>query len=357
VLTARLNERTWLDGIAAYGDISYSENHLHGCESAAWGMPARTRHRDLRPGALVQIYDLAQIVWTGYLDEPGRDGSMTAAGWWKLGQGVHAANADGVTATSNPWFATRYALQVARGGDPTNGRGAVPWYGPASDTYSPVFNQSFGDTLQGDLTLTALLDRYTEATGSPWRVDHLGYLRAQPSPTTPRWGLSGSEAVWTWSREEYVTHVNVTYMSGAGVFSRFQRTSPESLAAAARFGPQEVPLDLTAHGIITLAAAQAAADALLARVGSRMTLAEGVTVQPGQLETFGGNLAGWAGVHAGQMMRLWGVLDQSRNAIVGHTDFVIDRLDRGPSTLTLSPPNLPPRSVADVIAELTQLAA
>lgn len=357
MLHPRLNGRTWLAEVGPFGDVTYSENWLHGCESASFGMRPRTRHRDLRIGATLQIFEGPVPVWIGVVDDVGRDGTIRGAGWWKLGEGVHAADADGVTATSIPWVATQYATSPANGGNAVNGRGAVPWrHLPAGD-YNPSLNQAFGDTNTGDLTLTTLLDRYTESTKSRWRVDHTGALRAAPAPTQPAWGLRGIDDLWTWAREEYVTHLNVTYMSGAGAFSRFQRTTTASLEAADRFGRQERPLDLTGRGIITLAAAQAAADQALADTGARMTLAEGVTVQPRQLQTFGGTRAGWTNVHAGQVVRLWGVPDRSRREISGHTDFVIDRLERTRSTLTLAPPSLPARNAGEIIAQLAQLVA
>jgi hypothetical protein len=359
-LHPRLNGRTWVSSIGPFGDVSYSENWLHGCESATWSMRQRSRHRDLHPGATVQLFDSGQVVWTGVLDEPGRDGTMRAAGWWTLGQGVHAAGSDGVTATTNPFVATRYALYPTRGGD-AGGRSAVPWY--AYPQYpsgvDSTLNASFGDANSGDLYLTTLLDRYSEGTNRKWRIDHTGYLATEAAPTTPKWGVLDHEGLSTWSREEYVTHLNVTYLAAGGVFTRIQRTTPETTAAAARFGRQERPLDLTWYGILTLGQAQAYADSVLADTGNRMTYAEPVTLQPGQLQTFGGSHAGWAGVHAGQMVRLWGVVNRgvAATGYAAHTDIVIDRLERTASTLMLAPPNLPPRNVSEVIAKMTQDAA
>jgi hypothetical protein len=341
-LHPRLNGRTWATSIGVYGEVSYSENWLHGCESATWSMRPRTRHRDLHPGATVQIYDAGQCVWTGVLDEPGRDGVMRAAGWWTLGQGVHAINDVG-TPIANPQASSHWART----------RGAVPW-----SQYTVIHNADIG-TAQAGTTLTQILDRMSELNNTPWRVDHTGELVVTAPPTTPRWAVLGAEGLSTWSRDEYVTHLNVTYLAAGGVFTPFQRTTTESTAAATRFGHQERDLDLTIHGIMSLGTAQTMADTVLADTGPRMTYAEPLTLQPGQLQTFGGTPAGWAGVHSGQMVRLWGVPNRgvAATGYAAHTDIVIDRLERTATTLTIAPPNLPPRNVSEVIAKMTQNAA
>jgi hypothetical protein len=87
-----------------------------------------------------------------------------------------------------------------------------------------------------------------------------------------------------------------------------------------------------------------------------MGLTEPLQFSPGQLRTFGDTAAGWAGVHAGQMVRLWGLPDRSRPAPTLHTDMTIGRLERTATTLTLSPQGLPPRNTRDVIAAITKEA-
>jgi hypothetical protein len=62
-------------------------------------------------------------------------------------------------------------------------------------------------------------------------------------------------------------------------------------------------------------------------------------------------------VHAGQMVRLWGVPDPTKATPTLHTDMVIGRVARGPSTLTLTPYQAPVETFEDVIAAIYGQAA
>lgn len=329
----------WATDIGGFGEVSYSENWLHGGESAQWSMNPRTRHRVLAPGATVVIYEGPMPVFHGLLDQPGRDGTMSAYGSHKLGQGPLAVNTGG-TPTSNPQVAAAAAII----------RGAVPWTGG----HSLEINVGEADPT---LTLSALMDRAYEAHAHPWRIDHFGTLVSAGPPSTPKWAVSWDEDVWSIANDDYVTHLNVYYMTGVGAFSSYVYTTTEAAAAATRWNRKEAVLDLTGYGIITLATANGYASSALAQAGPRMALANSLTVAPGQLRTIGDQEAGWAGVHAGQMVRLWGVPDRSKVAMTLHTDFVIGRLQRDRSTLTLVPHGAPPTSAREVIAAITANAA
>ncbi|RDZ49314.1 hypothetical protein C5C07_20375, partial [Haloferax sp. Atlit-4N] len=67
----------WATDIGGYGEVSYSENLLHGCESAQWAMNPRTSHSALIPGAPVSLYEGPLRVFSGFLDQPSRDGTMS----------------------------------------------------------------------------------------------------------------------------------------------------------------------------------------------------------------------------------------------------------------------------------------
>jgi len=325
----------WAGDIGGFGEVSYSENFLHGCESAQWSMAPRTRHSALIPGARVILYEGTLPVWSGYLDQPGRDGTMAAHGGNMDGQGVLAVDGSGVP-TSNPQVANAAAIA----------RGAVPWTG----THGWAAAVGAADPT---LTLSALFDRTTEAWAYFWGIDHTGAMLSQYAPTTPLWAVTWAEDLWSVSNDDYVTHLNVYYMSGAGTFVSYVYTTTEAAAAAVRWGRKEAVLDLTSYGIITLGTANDLADSTLKQTGPRMVLAESLTLQPGQLRTIGDQEAGWNGVHAGQMVRLWGVPDRSKVAMALHTDFVIGHLQRDQSTLTLTPQGAPPTNVREVIAAIT----
>ncbi len=330
----------WLTEIGPFGDVTYSENWLHGCESASWQMNPRTRHPALRPGAPVTIYEQSLPVWSGLLAEPGRDGSMDAAGLWTRGAGVLALDEFGGQ-TANPNVAAFWAIF----------RGAVPWARPYTIT-----NTAVGET-DPQLTVNALLDRNAETSGVPWRVNHRGNIVESPPPAAPSWALLLAEDLWTTSSDDYVTHLNVYYQSGVGTFASFPWTTAEGIAAADRWGPVEAVLDLTSEdrglGIISLATAQSYATAKLAQTGPRQVLAEQFQLASGQLRTLGDSAAGWSGVHAGQGLRVWGMPDRSKAVMTLHTDFTIGRVERTATTLTIAPQGLPPRNTRDVIAALS----
>lgn len=327
----------WLTDVTSFGEVSYSENRLHGCELARWAMPPRTRHRNLVPGTKVVIHEGLVPVWTGYLTEPGRDGTFAATGWHALGRGVLALDGSG-----NPTNVPNDALNHA-----INTRGAVPW------SYTAFPTGAVGEAAAGR-TLVDLLDQMSADQNLPWRVDHYGRAVTAAAPAAPAWALHVSDDLWSTTLGDYVTHLNVTYMSGAGTYATFIRTTGASDAAASRFGRVEDNLDLTDHGIITLGAAQAAADAVLAARGPVLSINEALSCAPGQLRTLAGQRAGWAGVHAGQSVRLWGSPDRTRvDATAMHTDVVIDSVNRDRAdTLTLTPVGANPKNSVDVVAEI-----
>jgi hypothetical protein len=328
----------WLTDIGAFGDVTASENYHRGCDSASWTMDRGFRHRLLRAGATVVLHDGPMPYWTGRLAQPGSDGSFTAYGLAPLGDGPLAIDGAGAP-TSSPSVATEAAIT----------RGAVPWGYPVG-----ISTLAVGDP-DATLTLAGLLDRYSQSSGVEWRVDHLGALRTTPLPTTPIWAvqMSGREDLFTMDDANLVTHLNVTYLdSTSHAFATFVATTTDSAAAAGKWGRVEKNLDLSDYGEITAAQASSYAAGLLSRTGPRMQLNGTVQLQPGQLRTLGDTEAGWGRVHAGQMIRLWGVPDRSKPVPTLHTDMPIGRVERTRSTLTLAPVGATSQSYEDMVAEM-----
>lgn len=324
----------WANDIGDFGDVTYTETFLHGCETAQWSMRPGTRHSALVSNAPVTIYEGPLPVWHGLVDQVGRDGTVTAYGAHTVGQGVLALDSGGLP-TSNPNVAVAAAIA----------RGAVPWKG-SHDWLAAV-----GEAEPG-LTLSALLDRTAETYGYYWGVNHLGMIEGRYAATQPSWATAQADDLWTMSNDDYVTHLNVYYTSGVDTYVSYIYTTATASAASERWGRSEAYLDLRNHGIITLETANSLADAALAKTGPRMVLADSLTLAPGQLRTVGDQVAGWAGVHAGQGVRLWGVPDRSRVQLSLHTDFTVGQLQRTASSLVLTPLGAPPSNVRDVIADI-----
>lgn len=327
----------WLTDIGSFGEVTYSEDLLHGCQSASWSMAPGTRHPLLRSGSQVVIYEGSIPLWSGLLSEPAGDGSFSAFGAHNRGVGVLAIDGGGL-ATNVPQTAVDAAIA----------RGAVPWKRVAPMSTDPV------GELDALLMLNALLDRSSENGAAQWRVNHLGQVEAITPAIKPRWSVLLAADRASTSDDDYVTHLNVIYQVSPGVLSQFTYITPDSAVAADRWGWQEALLDLTGLGVITGTKANEYAAARMTATGPRLTLSEPLTLHPGQLCTIGGTAAGWAAVHPGQMVRMFGVPDRSRAVVHPYTDMVIGSLDRSATTLTLKPQGLPPQNAREVVAALVE---
>jgi hypothetical protein len=327
---------TPLTDIGAFGEVGYTEDFRGGCDTAQWTMNRHLRDSRLRAGARVDIYDSSTRVWAGILAQPGGTGEYAAYGLRNRGSGVRA-----IDGSSSPTMAPQSAVDAAID------RGAVPWTLPVAISAADLA----GDPDPG-LMLNELLDRYSDESGLQWRVNHHGALLTAALPTTPTWAVMLPDAELARDDTEYVSHLNVKYLASGLVFTDLEVTTDESEAAATMWGRVERDLDLTGLGIITAGEALSHGEAVLAQHGPRMRLADPITVGPGQLRTLGDTRAGWASVHAGQMLRVWALPDRSRPQSTLHTDVVIGRLERDSTTLTLTPYGSETQTFEDTIAEL-----
>jgi hypothetical protein len=345
VHTTRLHPRingTWLTDIGAFGDVGFSEDWRRGCDSASWNMNAWTRDSRLRAGARVDIYEGPTPVWTGLLAQPAMTGAYTAYGLAQRGNGPQA-----IDGSNNPTAIPTTAVSAAIA------RGAVPW------VLTPVgiHPTDVGDPTPG-LTLNGLLDRYSDTFAWQWRVNHLGEIVTESAPTTPLWAVQMARDLWTPSDQNYVTHLNVTYFSAPATYPTIQVTHAESADAESVWGHVEKSIDISDQGILSAPEATTVGQSILARTGPRLQLTGNIDLAPGQLRTLGDTtVESWAGVHAGQMIRMWGVPDPTKASPTLHTDMVIGRIARGPSTLTLTPYQAPVETFEDVIAAIYGQAA
>jgi hypothetical protein len=325
----------WLTDLGSFGDVTYTEAWRGGCESASWSMNSWASHHCLHAGARVDIYDGPAPVWAGILAQPDTSGQYTAYGLSQRGKGVKAIDGGG-TLTLKPHTAVVAAIN----------RGAVPW-----SLTVPIEDTDIGDS-DTQLGLNDLLNRYSDATGNQWRVDHRGQLVMEDKPTTPRWAVSMSRDLWTPDDSNLVTHLNVTYFDTGLTFETIQVTTPDSAAAAAMWGHVERSIEISDQGIKTSGEATAYGQAVLAQTGPKLQLVDPIVLAPGQLRSLGDTAAGWTDVHAGQMIRLWGVPDRTKTNTTPYSDVIIGRVQRSAFTLTLTPYGAPARTFEDVIADM-----
>lgn len=330
---------TWLASIASVfgvGDLSYSHG-VRGCEQASWSMsldPSFT-HPALVSGALVEVKVGSANIWQGVLDEP--DGS--GDGWTFTAAGLAAEGSDYLCLDASDNTTTKPDTAV----DEAISRG-LRWTRP--DTLSSASFAASDDTAAlnkvGDL-----LDAWALSVSKRWGVNADGQVYAQADPTTPSYHLTAGSGKVGLAEDEYASSLYGRFRTGASTYDKV--IAEDGVAAAGH--RRELAVDLTTLGYTNSTKAGNVLAGMLANGKARYAWTKPLTVSRYQLTTPGGTPAFLPFVKSGELVRLFGVIDEQGTPLP-YLDFIIGRTqyEAGSDVITLSPVDLAARNLADVLA-------
>lgn len=286
-----------LSTLAAWGDLKSSERFDGGSWEASWQMEVREgwNHPAVRRGADVELRLGGHTLWSGKLTEPDRDSwQMTATGLVREGERFTALATDG---SAGRYIGESTVNAVAEG---------LPWdYWPVP--FPSHANPVQGEESDGTNTVSAMWTAASAAAGWFWGVgpDRVPYAR--PRPTLPSWRVAPGVVQLGVADDEFATHLVGTYLTPT--LTRARVTRGDALAAA-RWGRVEQSVDLTPRKVMTQAQAEATLDGMLAKIGPRPGYTTGLELGPHEITTWGGTRAHLASIRAGQMVRLFGIVDE-----------------------------------------------
>lgn len=337
-----------LSTIGKPGSLRWSHSVTGGPEQASWEMdlPQTYSHPALRLGAKVEILSGPGVIWGGVLDEPDRTGtgfSFSAAGY--AAEAREYLCFDGsLNTTSVPDTAIDQA--ISRG---------LSKYGITRPT--SISNVAFAATTQTDQinTLGDLLDEYAASDGGKrWGITPDGQFYKAADPTTPTLHLRAGAAKVGFAGDDYASNVYLRYKSAISTFA----TASAEDAFAASVQRRERAVDGTSLGIVTSGKALSLANGELTQGRARYAFTEPVTAASFQLTTTGGQPVSveWlaAGGANGLMVRQFGVTNE-QGMPINYLDWVVGRteVEDGKGTIILSPVNLAPRTLGDVLAAVS----
>lgn len=325
----------WLSNISAWGNLNWSHTADGGCKDASWQMdlPRTFSHPALVRGKVVEIFIGASRVWQGFLSEPDVDDDWTfnALGLSLLGKDYLCFDGS-LNTTSKPDTAIDQA--ISRG---------LPWRRPDS-----LSNTAFaaGDTTASLNYVGDLLDAWSESVSKRWGVDGDGIVYARADPTTPTWHLKGGAARFGLADDEYASDLYGRYIASA-----YATATVGDSVARTKFGRREAAVDLTTMGLLTLGQATAQLNGILAKGKARLGYTNGLEASKWQLTTPGGTPAYLPFVTAGQLVRMFGVLDEQGQPLP-YVDWVIgeSNYEAGAETIALTPVGLVDRDFASVLS-------
>lgn len=337
-----------LDGIPALtlsrvADLSWSEKADGGCETASWAMPDLPV--DFAPPELsnepqVDLRLNGHILWTGYLSEPDyAAGTCNALGLYSLAD--QAVALDSVNeVTSVPSVAITEAMD----------RGVLDgwrYQGGASG-----FPYSSTATTEAINYVRPLLEASAAAAGERAGVGPGGLYYQREDPTEPAWLLTPGAGVMGVDDSDYVTNIYGRRVSAVGPTAYANVSTGLSTGTTRR--RRERLADLTSLGLISGTKAQDEIDAQLARDGLRRGYTNGIDATPLTLSTMDGTPADTRLVHAGDMVRLHGLLD-ARGSLnfAAYVDFVIDRVqhEAGSDVVQITPVGMADRTFGQIITK------
>lgn len=327
----------WLATLGGWGDLTYSHVANGGCEQASWsmGLGPSFVHPSLSAGKLVQVREGSANVWSGILAEPDRsvDGWSLSAAGLASDLGLRLALDGSGNTTSKPDTAIDTAI--------ANG---LPVTRPASLSSSSY--ASSDDTVAVNKT-GDLLDSWALSVSKRWGVNADREVYAATDPTTPTWYLTAGAGKVGLADDEYASDLYGRYRSGAATYA----TVHVSDALASAQYRREEPVDLTHLGIITGTQATNVLNGMLANGKARYAWTQALTPSRVQITTPGGQPAYLPFVKAGDLARLFGVLNEQGDPLP-YLDFVIGRTEYqdGADTISISPVNLAARNLQDVLS-------
>lgn len=329
----------WMTHIAPWGELSWTHDD-HGCKDAQWSasFPAGARHPLLAVNALVEVMYGGACVWAGALDEPNwPEGRFSATGLSIKAEKFQARDSTGWYPTSVPSTAVD---QAAVRGWNVLGRSGVP---------TTAFVA--GEAPAG--TVGALLDESAHELGQRWTVRADRIVRMAADPTSYTYVIRPGVVDFGTVMTNYASTVFVTRLSSGGT-PAYNAYAVDS-AAAAKYGPAEVELDVTKLGSMTLARGQQFAAGRLALRKAQPGWTGTLEVGRNELLTRGGQPADLALVESLQMVRMYVGYDDVAfldgrtylDVVIGSTSY-----NDGSDTITIEPVGAIPSKAVDAIAEL-----
>lgn len=334
----------WVNGrplaeVGAWESVKYSHGWPYGPLRASWQMADGVRHPNLFWGASVVLALGGIPVWRGLLNEPGRDGAMTALGLWEQGKGALCLNVGGST-TADPRDAVAQGIT----------RGRLRWASPVPDFYVGAAAQQMDAPFPAQ-SIVALLDRVTDEQGSRWLIDSFtGAPITATDPTTPTWVVPAQVAGQglTPADDGVATHLVGEYVTGPGQRAVIPVASPDYIVGAPSV---EQYVNLIDKGFINSTQAVGYLTNMFGKSIGKVGWADGLLLSRGSITTMGGNDLDPTAVVAGTMGRLNGVWDD-RNAnpfaatdiIAGETEY-----DEDADTVQVKPVGLARRTIGEVM--------
>lgn len=330
-----------LAAVGPWAGVKYSHGWPFGPLRASWQMNP-VRDYNLFSGAQVLLMLGGIPIWRGFLNEPGRDGSMSALGLWELAKGAQCFNASGA-ATAEP----RDAFTQARS------RGALPgWADTVPDVYPGGAAQQM-DAPYPAQSLAALLDYVTEQQGTRWAIDpYSGALITAADPTTPTWLVPHQVAGrgLTPADDDLATHLYAEYLTGPGQIAVTSPAvvSPDYIANTPRV---ERLVPLIDKGFITDATARTYLTNMFGKGVGKVGWADGLVLDRGDVLTLGGDVLDPALLIAGPtcMGRLAGIWDDRAATPFGNTDIVAaeTEYDEANDQVQVKPVGMQPRTIKE----------
>lgn len=330
-----------LGEVGSWAGVKFSHGWPYGPLRASWQMDP-VRHPILFWGSSVVLLLGGIPVWRGFLNEPGRDGSMSALGLWELAKGAQCLDAAGAT-TAEPRDAVAQA--ISRGvltGWSTVIPGIYPGTPAAQQMDAPYPAQS----------VVSLLDYVTEQQGTRWAISsYSGALYTAADPTVPTWRVPYQVAGLglTPADDDVATHLIAEYLLGPGQLTVTNPAvvSPDYVAGSPRV---ERLVSLIDKGFITDATARTYLSNMYGRGVGKVGWADGLSLGRGDVTTNGGQPLDPALVMAGSMGRLAGVWDDRAGNPFGDTDIVAaeTEYDEEQDRVQVKPVGMQPRTIAEV---------
>jgi hypothetical protein len=284
VIPQGTSQMTWLGNEGHVTPPKYSFTYSGGCEKMSCTLPAPATYRAewMLAGSAVSIFRGGHQVWAGQLDEP----DPGDGGWSITGAGVGVQGADFEAVFTDTWptgepdeFVNN---AISRG---------LPWVNPGIGTPSGIWLGQPPDS--GAQYVDAVLNTCCTKGGLGWYVNSQpggvigNSLALGPLPTTVNRILVAVNPVARTLggdvRAIFIRYQATTDSTDTSTAATYALTSVTNTGHSGR----EYYLDLSNAGVMTQAAAQGVASALL-KIYQNASFAGSFTVMPGQLLTTGG---------------------------------------------------------------------
>lgn len=329
-------------GVGDAGKVEWSHGE-RGCREAAFSLPlSRGRRHPLLSGRpLVELMAGPSSLWTGRLAEP----DWTEMRFTALGLAADAGNFQALDSSSNSTAEPDTAVDEAidRGWGVTRGAG--------------IDAAAISDLTEGINSVAAILDTSADEQGEWWQVTADRVLSMSGQPAAPTYQIVPGVVDLGYADDDYSPTIAVRYRTTTGGFATELVTDA---AAETRFGPREVPWDVTDLGPMTQARAQGLGAGVLAKGRSRLGWVSQIEVSANELLTMGGVPASLPLVRSLEVVRIHVDYDDMLDldgrtfvdAMIGQTDY-----EAGSPTIRLSPVGKVAQTLSEVMEATVRAAA